>query len=85
MDTNIHIKLGLKLDNVFFGWHNGVLYQLPYENGGRYIGLRKLRKKKLKESGWEYYHIRRRKYGIAKLRAMLQEVDWEVRNPSELT
>ena len=47
MDTKIHITLGFKLDGIFFGWHEGILYQLPYMNNGRYIGLRSLRKKKI--------------------------------------
>jgi hypothetical protein len=75
--------MGFKIDNVFFGWKDGVLYQLPYEYGGRYFALRKLRKK-VSKSGWEYYHLRRKKVGIEKLRAMLQGVEWEVRNPYEL-
>ena len=84
MDTKIHITLGFKLDGIFFGWHEGILYQLPYMNNGRYIGLRSLRKKKIK-SGWEYYHVRRKKLGIEKLRAMLQPVTWEITKPTELT
>lgn len=84
MHTTIHITMGFKLDNVFFGWHNGVLYQLPYEHQGRYFGLRKLRKK-ISKSGWDYYHVRRKKVGLEKLRAMLQSVDWEVTNPFELS
>lgn len=83
MDTTIHITMGFKIDNVFFGWKDGVLYQLPYEHCGRYFALRKLRKK-VSKSGWEYYHLRRKKVGIEKLRAMLQGVEWEVRSPYEL-
>ena len=83
MDTTIHITMGFKIDNVFFGWHNGVLYQLPYEFDGRYFSLRKLRKK-VSKSGWEYYHVRRKKVGIEKLRAMLQSVEWDVKSPFEL-
>jgi hypothetical protein len=83
MDTKIHIGFGFKIDSVFFGWKDGVLYQLPYEHNGRYFGLRKLRRK-ISKSGWEYYHLRRKKVGVEKLRAMLQSVDWEVTNPHEL-
>ena len=84
MDTKIHITLGFKLDDIFFGWHEGVLYQLPYMKDGRYFGLRKLRQKKIK-NGWVYYHVRRKKVGLEKLRAMLQSVTWEVTKPTELT
>ena len=55
MNTKLHISLGFKIDDVYFGFHEGVLYQLPYINSGKYFGLRKLRKKKLKKNGWEYY------------------------------
>lgn len=85
MDTKLHIVLGFKLDDVFFGWSNGVLYQLPYySKDGKYFGLRVLKEKRLKKNGWVYYHIRRKKVGIEKLRAMLQSVSWEVSNPVEL-
>ena len=60
-----------------------MLYQLPYEFDGRYFSLRKLRKK-VSKSGWEYYHVRRKKVGIEKLRAMLQSVEWDVKSPFEL-
>ena len=83
MDTMLHIKLGFKIDNVYFGWLNNELYQLPYEYNGRYFGLRKMPKKASK-NGWEYYRVRRKKVGLAKLRAMFQEVDWEIRKPTEL-
>lgn len=86
MDTKLHITLGFKLDDIFFGWHEGVLYQLPYySNDGKYMGLRVVKEKKLKKNGWVYYHIRRKKVGIEKLRAMLQSVTWEVSKPTELT
>ncbi len=85
MDTKIHITLGFKLDDIYFGWHDGVLYQLPYySKDNKYFGLRKLKEKKLKKNGWVYYHIRRKKVGIEKLRAMLQSVTWEVTKPFEL-
>ena len=85
MDTKIHITLGFKLDDIFFGWHEGVLYQLPYySKDGRYFGLRKVKEKKLKKNGWVYFHIRRKKVGIEKLRAILQVVDWQVSRPMEL-
>lgn len=83
MDTMV-IKLGFKINNVFFGWYRGDLYQLPYTLDGRYYGLRKLRLKKLKNSDWEYYHVCRKKFGISKIRAILQEVNWEVNKPVEL-
>lgn len=82
MHTLLHIKYGFKVDNVFFGYHNGEIYQLPYTFSGRYFGLRKLRQKYMKD-GWSYYHIRRKKYGKEKIMAMLQEVDWEVKKPLE--
>jgi len=85
MNTKLHISLGFKIDDVYFGFHEGVLYQLPYINSGKYFGLRKLRKKKLKKNGWEYYHVRRKKIGIEKLRAMLQPVKWDISKPVELT
>ena len=85
MDTKLHIILGFKLDDVFFGWHDGVLYQLPYySKDGKYFGLRVLREKRLKKNGWVYYHIRRKKVGIEKLRAILQSVEWEVSKPMQL-
>jgi hypothetical protein len=85
MNTKIHIKLGFKLDDIFFGWHEGVLYQLPYYSiDGKYVGLRTVKQKKLKKNGWVYYHIRRKKVGIEKLRAMLQSVTWEVSKPIQL-
>ncbi len=83
MDTKIHFEIGFKLEDVFFGWTNGELYQLPYEQEGRYYGLRKLRKKTL-TNGWQYYHVRRKKIGIEKLRAMLQPVSWEINKPVTL-
>lgn len=84
MDTTIHITLGFKIDDVFFGWHNGTLYQLPYKNGYRYFGLRVMKQKTMKENGWVYYHLRRKKVGMEKLKAMLQKVDWEVPLPAPL-
>lgn len=83
MDTKLHIDLGFKIDGIFFGWNDGILYQLPYMQDGRYYGLRRLRKKKIK-SGWEYYHVRRKKIGIEKLRAMLQSVSWDITKPVEI-
>lgn len=83
MDTKIHFTLGFKIDEVYFGFHDGVLYQLPYMQDGRYYGLRRLRKKKL-QSGWEYYHVRRKKIGVERLRAMLQSVKWDITKPVEL-
>jgi hypothetical protein len=83
MNTNLHITLGFKIDNNYFGWHEGILYQLPYMNGGRYYGLRVMKQKKLK-SGWIYYHLKRRKYGMEKIKAMLQVVDWNINKPIEI-
>ena len=83
MDTRIHIKLGFKQDGVFFGWHEGKLYQLPYMKEGRYYPLREIKAKKVK-TGWKYWHIRRKKVGVEKLRAMLQNVIWEVPIPEKL-
>jgi hypothetical protein len=83
MDTKIHFTLGFKIDNVFFGWSDGLLYQLPYTHEGRYYGLRALRKK-INKNGWEYYHVRRKKYSMPKLRAMLQAVDWKVDKPANI-
>jgi hypothetical protein len=83
MNAILHIKLGFKIDDVCFGWHDGVLYQLPYTNSGRFFGLRVLRNK-VSKKGWTYYHIRRKKYGLEKIKAILQEVDWEVRKPIEI-
>ena len=83
MDTKLHFKLGFKIDNVFFAWHNGNLYQLPYNQNGRYYGLRILKAKKT-TNGWIYYHVRRVKFGIEKIRAMLQNVDWQVTEPKNL-
>jgi hypothetical protein len=83
MSTILHIKHGFKLENVFFGWLDGELYQLPYEYNNRYFGLRKIKLKRLK-NGWEFYRIRRKAYGIAKVRAMLQEVHWEVSKPLDI-
>jgi len=84
MDTILNFKLGFKLEGVYFGWLDGNLYQLPYNETNRYFPLRKLRLKKLTKNGWQYYHVRRKKVGIEKLRAMLQEVDWEVKKPMQL-
>jgi hypothetical protein len=83
MDTKLHITLGFKLDGIFYGWHEGKLYQLPYMKDGRYYGLRTLREKKT-QNGWVYYHVRRKKVGIEKLRAMLQSVSWEATKPTSL-
>jgi hypothetical protein len=84
MNTIIHITQGFKLDDVFFGWHNGVLYQLPYKNGNKYFGLRVMKQKQLKQNGWLYYHLRRNKVGVEKLRALIQQVDWQVPLPATL-
>lgn len=84
MDTKLHFKLGFKYGDVFFGWHEGKLYQLPYNQNGRYYGLRELRQKNTK-NGWQYYHVRRIKFGIEKIRALLQDVDWQVNKPKNLT
>jgi hypothetical protein len=83
MDTKIHIKLGFKIEDTFFGWHDGKLYQLPYNRQGRYFGLRTLKEKSTK-GGWKYYRVRRKKLGIEKLRAMLQQVTWEINRPQTL-
>ena len=84
MNTTIHITLGFKINDVFFGWHNGTLYQLPYTKGYRYFGLRVMKQKTMKDNGWVYYHLRRKKVGLEKLKAMLQEVNWEVPLPATL-
>ena len=84
MDNKINIKLGFKVNGIFFGFHDGELYQLPYMLNGRYYGLRKLKKKVLKKSNWEYYHVRRIKFGMERIKAMLQNVDWEVNKPVDL-
>jgi hypothetical protein len=83
MDTKIHFELGFKMDGIFFGWHDRKLYQLPYVKDGRYYGLRVLREKKLK-NGWVYFHVRRKKVGMEKLRAMLQTVTWETTKPQSI-
>jgi hypothetical protein len=83
MDTIIHITLGFKIDGVFFGYHNGELYQLPYMNNGRYFGLRII-KKKIGKDGWDYYRIRRKKFGMNKIGALLENVDWQVKKPTKL-
>lgn len=83
MDTQLHIERGFVANEVYFGWHNGILYQLPYTRKGRYYGLRIIKKKTLK-SGWEYYRVCREKVGIQKLRAMLKTVDWKTDNPAAL-
>jgi len=83
MDTIIPIKYGFIVDGVHFGWHEGILYQLPYTQEGRYYGLRVLKQKK-NNKGWIYYHIRRKKVGIEKLRAMLQNVNWDVTKPIDI-
>ncbi len=62
MDTKIHIELGFKIDGIYFGWHDQVLYQLPHINNGRYFGLRAIKPKTTK-GGWVYYRIRRKKVG----------------------
>lgn len=82
MDT-ILIQYGFKLDGIFFGYHEGVLYQLPYNVSGRYYPLRTMVKKKLK-NGWEYYHLRRKKYGTDKVKSMLQAVEWEIAIPPKV-
>lgn len=83
MDTKIHITLGFRVGDIFFGWVDGNLYQLPYTYNGRYFGLRKLKPKKTKD-GWVYYHVRRKKVGMEKLKAMLESVKWEVDKPIDL-
>lgn len=84
MDTKIHFEYGFKLDGVFFGWHGGSLYQLPYTQNGAYYGLR-LIKPKATKGGWIYYRVRRKKMGLQKIRAMLQSVSWDVNKPVVLT
>jgi hypothetical protein len=82
MDT-INIKLGFKLDGIFFGYADGELYQLPYKKGCKYYPLRKL-KKKYQQGGWPYYRIRRKKFGVKKIAAMLENVNWEVNKPFDI-
>ena len=84
MDTILLIELGFKQEGVFFGWHEGKLYQLPYMQGGRYYGLRIMKPKSGKD-GWVYYRVRRKKMGIEKLRALLQKVSWQVNLPADIT
>ena len=84
MDTQIHFKLGFKLDEIFFGWHEGQLYQLPYTANGRFYALRLLRSKKTKQ-GWVYYHVRRKKVGLEKLKAMLKTVEWKINKPANIS
>lgn len=83
MDTKIHIQLGFKIADVFFGWDNGILYQLPYTNSGRYFGLRVIKQKTTK-ANWRYYHIRRKKIGIEKLRAITEPVNWSIKKPENI-
>ena len=83
IDTIIPIRLGFLIDGIHFGWHDGKLYQLPYNQSGRYYGLRLLRQKKAK-NGWVYYHVRRKKLGLEKLKAMLKPVNWNVSKPVSL-
>jgi len=83
MDTIIHIELGFKIDDIFFGWHDGKLYQLPYINNGRYYPLR-LMKVKTTKVGWNYYRVRRKKMGVERLRAILQSVSWDVKQPAQI-
>ena len=80
METNINIKFGFIVDGIYFGWNEGILYQLPYNNNGRYYPLRVL-KRRDNVKGWTYYTIRRKKVGIEKIRAMLQSVNWNVTMP----
>jgi hypothetical protein len=82
MDT-LKIVLGFKMDGVFFGYLDGVIYQLPYEYNGRFFGLREVRKKQTKK-GWTYYRLRRKKVGLEKIKALVQKVDWEVVKPMDL-
>lgn len=82
MDT-ITFELGFKLEGVYFGYHEGNVYQLPYSQSGRYYALRLMVKKRLK-NGWEYYHLRRKKYGIRKIQSMLQSVEWVVNKPAQV-
>lgn len=84
MDTKLHFQLGFKYEGVFFAWHEGKLYQLPYNNNGRYYPLREM-KPKAQKNGWVYYRVRRIKFGLEKIRAMLQNVDWQVNKPKNLT
>ena len=85
MDTNkIVFKLGFKLDGIFFAYHEGLVYQLPYMHKGRYFGLRSTKPKTFKNNTWVYYRIRRKKFGLSKLKAMLQEVNWEVNLPANI-
>ena len=83
MDTKIHILLGFKIDDTFFGFHEGVLYQLPYMKSGRYYGLRVMKEKTTK-AGWRYYHLKRKKCGIEKIRALCQNVNWELEKPKDI-
>lgn len=83
MDTIIHFDYGFKIDGIYFGWSQGFLYQLPYTIENKYYPLRRLRKKTAK-NGWEYYHVRRKKYGVEKIKAMLEAVDWQVKKPIEI-
>jgi hypothetical protein len=84
MDTKIHIELGFKIDGIYFGWHDQVLYQLPHINNGRYFGLRAIKPKTTK-GGWVYYRIRRKKVGLSKLGALMQNVSWDLDKPIKLT
>ena len=83
MSTQLHITLGFKLDNIFYGFNNGIIYQLPYINQGRYFGLRTI-KPKITKQGWVYYRIRRKKMGKNKLGAIMESVDWQVDKPIKL-
>ena len=80
----LKFNLGFKLNDIYFGMSNGELYQLPYTFGGKYYALRKIRRKKLKNNFWEFYHIRRKKVGVEKLRSMLQYVEWEIEVPPKI-
>jgi hypothetical protein len=71
------------MDGIFFGFNDGVLYQLPYMKDGRYFGLRTIKQKFTKE-GWAYYRIRRKKVGLSKLGAIMENVSWEVNKPMKL-
>ena len=83
MDTTLHIKIGFATNNIFFGWHDSKLYQLPYTANGRYYGLRLIKPKHTK-GGWVYYRVRRKKVGMQKLMALCRSVNWNIDKPSEL-
>jgi len=73
----INFKLGFVIEGIYYGWDNGILYQLPYTLRGRYIAIRKIDLKETK-GGWSFYRIRRKKVGTPKIKAMLKKVNWDV-------